>query len=85
MSSSCALKRRRVAVGQFGGVDLQGAVAAGAQFVDAGGIDVEADGVVLLAELDRERQADVAQSDDPYPCLGQCLHAPMLLCAFHLL
>jgi hypothetical protein len=50
--------------GQGGGADLAGAVVARLQFRDAPGVDVEADHGAVLAEFDRERQADVAQADD---------------------
>ena len=44
-------------------LDLAGAVATLAQFANAGGLDVVADGGVATAEFDGERQADVAQAD----------------------
>ena len=59
-----------VGEGQAGGLGqqlrlhFQGGVVALAQFGDAAGVDVEADGVVPLAEFHRQRQADIAQSDD---------------------
>ena len=49
---------------EFIGADFQCAIHALAQGQDARGIDVESDRVVAPAELDRERQPDVAQSDD---------------------
>src|SRR5690606_18160063 len=44
--------------GQLAGTDLERAVTPVAQFGDASGADVESERVVVLAELDRERQAD---------------------------
>ena len=35
----------------------------GLELGDAAGLDVEAHGVEVLAELDRQRQADIAQTD----------------------
>ena len=49
---------------QLGGGHLEGDVAALGQLRDAHGLHVEADGVVVLAELHGQRQADVAQADD---------------------
>ena len=49
---------------QLGGLALQRAVAALFQLGDAGGLDVEADGAELLAELHGQRQADIAEPDD---------------------
>ena len=70
MNARQSLRSSRLAVneslrrrGELRLVDLAGAVAALAQFADAGGLDVVADGGVAPAELDGERQADVAQAD----------------------
>ena len=50
--------------GELFGIDFQRAVVAGLERFDARGVDVVTDGVVLLAELDGQRQADIAQADD---------------------
>ena len=59
-------------LGELLRVHLERAVDAAAQFVDAVRLDVEADGLEALAELDGERQADVAEADDRRPsgCAG---------------
>jgi hypothetical protein len=52
-------------LGEIGRFDLAGAVAAGAQLVDAAAIDVEADHPRADArERDRHRQTDIAEADD---------------------
>ncbi len=49
---------------QFVGRALERVVAVRAQFRDARGVDVEAEHGTLLAELDGQRQADIAEADD---------------------
>src|SRR5882724_6703480 len=49
---------------EFGRISLQGAVPPGFKFGDARLLDVEADGLVMLAEFHGERQAHVAETDD---------------------
>ena len=49
--------------GQLLRLDLERAVLAAAQLRDAIRVDVEADRVVALAELDRERQTDVTEAE----------------------
>src|SRR5690606_11567965 len=49
---------------QLFGLDFQRAVAAGAQLLHPARVDVETDGVVVLAEFDRQRQADIAEADE---------------------
>jgi len=51
-----------VTVGKLGGVDFQRIVAARSQLIDPGLVDVEANGVVALAELHCERQADITET-----------------------
>ncbi len=49
---------------EFFRLDFEGVVLAGLQLGDALRVDVEADDRALLAEFDRQRQADVAEADD---------------------
>jgi len=53
-----------IGIGQFGGFDFAGTVAAGLEFVDTALLDVEAADRKLLAEFDSQRQADIAETDD---------------------
>ena len=62
------------AAAQLLGACLVGVVAAGLQLLDAVLVDVEADGRKLLSELDGQRQADIAQSDDRDPEIVQFVH-----------
>jgi len=50
--------------------DLAGAVVPGLEFGNARGVDVEADHRAVLAEFDRQRQADVAEADDGQRAVG---------------
>jgi hypothetical protein len=43
---------------------FEGAIATGLQLGDTRRLDVEPDRLEVLAELDRQRQSDVAQADD---------------------
>jgi hypothetical protein len=56
---------------QFRRVHFQRAVDAAPQLVDTVRLDVEADGPEPFAELDRERQTDVAEPDDADPEVAQ--------------
>ena len=52
-------------LGQFLGRRLERRVLSALEFRDARRIDVEPDGRVTLAELDGQRQPDIAEADDP--------------------
>ena len=67
-------KRKLVGRAQLFRACLVGVVSAGLQFLDAVLVDVEADGRKLLSELDGQRQADIAQSDDRDPEIVQFVH-----------
>jgi hypothetical protein len=53
--------------GEFLLGDLAGAVLAGAQFIDAAGIDIEAEHRKIPGHVDGERQADISEPNNPDP------------------
>src|SRR6185437_6510805 len=56
--------------------DFQRAVAAADQLRDAMRLDVESQSIEMLAELDRERQAHITQTDHADAALAQMKHDP---------
>ena len=56
---------------QLGRLDFERAVLALLQLGDARRLDVEADGLEVLAELDRQRQPDIAEADDADLAIAQ--------------
>ena len=58
---------------EFFGVHFQRAVFTGIEFIDAGLLDIKADGGVLLCELHGQRQADVTHADDGDMALADCI------------
>ena len=65
------MNRRRLAGAQLLRLDLERAVLAALELGDALRVDVETGRLVVLAELDRERQADVAEPDHADAAVAQ--------------
>src|SRR5580704_7167654 len=55
---------------EFGSRHLEGYIAPATQLRDAFGFDVKTDRLVMLAELHRQRQTDVSESDDANAALS---------------
>jgi hypothetical protein len=62
---------------QFLGLHLKGAVVSCPQFRDTFGLDIEAQYGLVLAELDRQRQPDIAEADKSNFSLIRQLSIPL--------